>query len=144
MCSKCFREHQQREQSEQQKQHTPEVKVVAQPLPLAVQPPAAAVSEPAATPAAAAAAAALPAEAPAAASPAAEAASPAEPRTSTRCQKCRKKVGLTGFKCKCGLLFCGQHRYAEAHDCDYDYKTSQRERLAAANPLVQAAKVERI
>jgi hypothetical protein len=25
------------------------------------------------------------------------------------------QVGLTGFKCKCGQLFCGSHRYAEAH-----------------------------
>jgi predicted nucleic acid binding AN1-type Zn finger protein len=75
---------------------------------------------------------------------AADAAAPAEPKVSTRCNKCRKKVGLTGFKCKCGLLFCGQHRYAEAHDCGFDYKTTQREKLAAANPVVQAAKMERI
>jgi predicted nucleic acid binding AN1-type Zn finger protein len=58
--------------------------------------------------------------------------------------RCRKKVGLTGFKCKCGHLFCGQHRYAEAHDCDFDYKGMQREKLTAANPVIQAAKVERI
>lgn len=130
MCSKCFREHQ---QTEQQKQRTPEVKPVAVPCqqPAVQQPTPAAASEPAV---------ALPDSS---ASPA-EAAAPAEPKVSTRCNKCRKKVGLTGFKCKCGLLFCGQHRYAEAHDCGFDYKTSQREKLAAANPLVQAAKVERI
>lgn len=61
-----------------------------------------------------------------------------------RCQQCRKKVGLTGFKCKCGMLFCGQHRYAEAHNCTFDYKSVERERLAANNPLVQASKVQRI
>lgn len=61
-----------------------------------------------------------------------------------RPRRCRKKVGLTGFKCRCGQLFCGTHRYAEAHDCSFDYKTMQREKLAAANPVVQAAKVERI
>ena len=27
-----------------------------------------------------------------------------------RCQECRKKVGLTGFPCRCGGLFCGLHR----------------------------------
>lgn len=131
MCSKCFREHQ---QSEQTQQRTPEVKPMqpaAAATPAVVQPPAA-VSEPVA------AVSASPA------SPEAEAAAPAETKVSTRCQKCRKKVGLTGFKCKCGLLFCGQHRYAEAHDCGFDYKTSQREKLAAANPVVQAAKIERI
>lgn len=131
MCSKCFRENQ---QSEVNQQRTPEVKPMqpaAAATPAVVQPPAA-VSEPVA---------AVPASS---ASPEAEAAAPAEPKVSTRCQKCRKKVGLTGFKCKCGLLFCGQHRYAEAHDCGFDYKTSQREKLAAANPVVQAAKIERI
>jgi hypothetical protein len=130
MCSKCFREHQ---QTEQQKQRTPEVKPVAPPQqqPAVQQPAPAAPSEPAV---------AIPDSCP---SPA-EAAAPAEPKVATRCNQCRKKVGLTGFKCKCGLLFCGQHRYAEAHDCGFDYKTTQREKLAAANPLVQAAKIERI
>jgi AN1-type zinc finger and ubiquitin domain-containing protein 1 len=42
------------------------------------------------------------------------------------------------------MLFCGQHRYAEAHSCTFDYKSAEREKLAAANPLVQASKVERI
>lgn len=41
-------------------------------------------------------------------------------------------------------MFCSSHRYAEAHDCGFDYKALQRERLAAANPVVQAAKVDRI
>lgn len=141
MCSKCFREHQQPQTTTTTR--TPEV--MGQPKSSIVQP--------AAQPAAAAAAASPPLQPPAAAcsepacadEPAVAAAAPASAqKTSTRCQQCRKKVGLTGFKCKCGLLFCGQHRYAEAHECAFDYKTSQREKLAAANPVVQAAKVERI
>ncbi|TXG58291.1 hypothetical protein EZV62_016120 [Acer yangbiense] len=28
-----------------------------------------------------------------------------------RCLVCRKRVGLTGFKCKCGTTFCGTHRF---------------------------------
>ena len=28
-----------------------------------------------------------------------------------RCLKCNKKVGLTGFPCRCGGLFCSLHRY---------------------------------
>jgi hypothetical protein len=63
--------------------------------------------------------------------------------TPSRCQSCRKKVGLTGFKCRCGHLFCGQHRYAEDHACTFDYKSAARERLAAANPTVVADKVAR-
>lgn len=79
-----------------------------------------------------------------AASPAPTTTPESSSKTSTRCQQCRKKVGLTGFKCKCGMLFCGQHRYAESHSCTFDYKTAEREKLAANNPLVQASKVERI
>ncbi|KAK0597673.1 hypothetical protein LWI29_027448 [Acer saccharum] len=31
-------------------------------------------------------------------------------RLKSRCKNCNKKVGLTGFKCRCGYLFCGMHR----------------------------------
>ena len=41
------------------------------------------------------------------------------------------------------MLFCGSHRYAEAHNCSFDYKSVQRAKLAEANPLVQASKVQR-
>ncbi|XP_010489793.1 PREDICTED: zinc finger A20 and AN1 domain-containing stress-associated protein 5-like [Camelina sativa] len=36
-----------------------------------------------------------------------------------RCSGCRKKVGLTGFRCRCGDLFCSEHRYSDRHDCIY-------------------------
>ena len=26
-----------------------------------------------------------------------------------RCNTCNKKVGLTGFECKCGEVYCGSH-----------------------------------
>merc|ERR1719318_1395017 len=29
-----------------------------------------------------------------------------------RCLSCKKKVGLTGFTCRCGGLFCSIHRYS--------------------------------
>ena len=61
-----------------------------------------------------------------------------------RCLACKKKVGLTGFKCKCGHMFCGQHRYAESHNCTHDYKSEGRQKLADSNPVVQAAKVQKI
>lgn len=69
---------------------------------------------------------------------------PSPSKGSTRCLMCRKKLGLTGFKCKCGEMFCGQHRYAEAHKCTFDYKSAERAKLAENNPLVQAAKVQKI
>ncbi|VVA91096.1 unnamed protein product [Arabis nemorensis] len=63
---------------------------------------------------------------------------------STRCLSCNKKVGVTGFRCKCGSTFCGAHRYPESHDCEFDFKAAARDAIAKANPVVKADKVERI
>lgn len=64
-------------------------------------------------------------------------------KNTSRCFSCNKKIGLTGFKCRCGFVFCGPHRLAEAHACDYDYKSNGRETLAKLNPLVQADRITR-
>ncbi|OVA11181.1 zinc finger protein [Macleaya cordata] len=61
-----------------------------------------------------------------------------------RCSGCRRKVGLTGFRCRCGDLFCSEHRYSDRHDCSYDYKAAGREAIARDNPVVKAAKILRI
>ncbi|KAG7576970.1 Zinc finger A20-type [Arabidopsis thaliana x Arabidopsis arenosa] len=61
-----------------------------------------------------------------------------------RCSGCRKKVGLTGFRCRCGELFCSEHRYSDRHDCSYDYKTAGREAIARENPVVKAAKMVKV
>ncbi|KAL6130745.1 PREDICTED: putative zinc finger A20 and AN1 domain-containing stress-associated protein 8 [Fragaria vesca subsp. vesca] len=60
----------------------------------------------------------------------------------TRCSCCNKKLGLLGFDCKCGLVFCGQHRYPEKHSCCVDFKAAGREVLAMQNPLCKADKME--
>lgn len=39
-----------------------------------------------------------------------------------RCGVCKKKVGLTGFTCRCSGLFCSIHRYSDKHECKFDYK----------------------
>lgn len=61
-----------------------------------------------------------------------------------RCGSCNKKVGVVGFKCKCGVTFCGSHRYPEEHQCKFDYKVVGREELAKANPQIVADKLQRI
>ncbi|KAL1198183.1 Zinc finger A20 and AN1 domain-containing stress-associated protein 1 [Cardamine amara subsp. amara] len=66
------------------------------------------------------------------------------PKSTTRCLSCNKKVGVTGFKCKCGSTFCGAHRYPESHQCEFDFKGAAREAIAKANPVVKADKVEKI
>ena len=62
----------------------------------------------------------------------------------TKCWKCRVKVGLLGFKCRCNYVFCAKHRYNNEHDCDFDYKTQAREELARNNPKVVASKIVKI
>ncbi|XP_057424149.1 zinc finger A20 and AN1 domain-containing stress-associated protein 6-like [Lotus japonicus] len=61
-----------------------------------------------------------------------------------RCATCRKRVGLTGFKCRCEVTFCGAHRYPEKHACSFDFKTVGREAIARENPVVRAEKLRRI
>jgi predicted nucleic acid binding AN1-type Zn finger protein len=61
-----------------------------------------------------------------------------------RCNVCRKRVRLTGFRCRCGNLFCPRHRHSETHNCSFDYKTTGREEIARANPVIRAAKIIKI
>lgn len=63
---------------------------------------------------------------------------------SNRCFLCKKKVGLTGFKCRCGGTYCPSHRYYESHKCTFDYKTAGRDAIAKENPVVMAEKIDKI
>ncbi|KAI5671445.1 hypothetical protein M9H77_11809 [Catharanthus roseus] len=61
-----------------------------------------------------------------------------------RCTSCRKRVGLTGFNCRCGNVYCAMHRYSDKHDCSFDYRTAARDAIAKANPVVKAEKLDKI
>jgi len=61
-----------------------------------------------------------------------------------RCFECRKKVGLTGFSCRCGYVYCSEHRHADQHACDFDYRMQAKDLLVKANPVVVASKVDKI
>ncbi|GAA6109837.1 AN1-type zinc finger protein 5a [Tachysurus ichikawai] len=61
-----------------------------------------------------------------------------------RCFTCRKRLGLTGFDCRCGQLFCGIHRYSDKHNCTYDYKAEAAAKIRKENPVVVADKIQRI
>uniref|UniRef100_A0A5B7A4K5 AN1-type domain-containing protein n=1 Tax=Davidia involucrata TaxID=16924 RepID=A0A5B7A4K5_DAVIN len=65
-------------------------------------------------------------------------------RMVSRCAGCRRKVGLTGFRCRCGELFCSEHRYSDRHVCSFDYKAAGREAIARENPVVRAAKILKV
>lgn len=61
-----------------------------------------------------------------------------------RCSTCRRRVGLTGFNCRCGNLFCSAHRYSDKHECPYDYRKAGQDAIAKANPVVKAEKLDKI
>ena len=61
-----------------------------------------------------------------------------------KCWKCSKRVGLLGFTCACGYKFCGKHRYAEQHECVYDYKRKDRQHLEKLNPKLAETKLNKI
>ncbi|TEA31543.1 hypothetical protein DBR06_SOUSAS9110069, partial [Sousa chinensis] len=58
-----------------------------------------------------------------------------------RCFMCRKKVGLTGFECRCGNVYCGVHRYSDVHNCSYNYK-ADAEKIRKENPVVVGEKIQ--
>lgn len=70
-------------------------------------------------------------------------AAPEPSKAANRCGSCNKKVGLTGFVCKCGATFCGTHRYPEKHECSYDFKAAGRDVISKANPVIKADKMQR-
>merc|ERR1719195_1736309 len=67
-----------------------------------------------------------------------------EKKKKNRCGVCKKKVGLTGFTCRCGGLFCSIHRYSDKHECNFDYKQLGAQEIKKANPVVMAEKVKKI
>ena len=61
-----------------------------------------------------------------------------------RCDVCRKKVGLTGFDCRCGGHYCSLHRYSDTHECTFDYIEHGKEQIRKQNPVVDGDRVRRI
>ncbi|KAF8564438.1 hypothetical protein P879_09504 [Paragonimus westermani] len=61
-----------------------------------------------------------------------------------RCYECHKRVGLTGFQCRCGFLFCGYHRYTDRHNCTFDYQEQAQQEIRKANPTVMGEKIRKL
>jgi len=59
-----------------------------------------------------------------------------------RCWTCNRKIGLTGFQCKCEYFFCAAHRYSDRHACSFDYKSQGKQLLTKANPTIAPSKME--
>eukprot|EP00931_Biecheleriopsis_adriatica_P119219 TRINITY_DN94470_c0_g1_i1.p1 TRINITY_DN94470_c0_g1~~TRINITY_DN94470_c0_g1_i1.p1 ORF type:complete len:234 (+),score=26.95 TRINITY_DN94470_c0_g1_i1:54-755(+) len=55
-----------------------------------------------------------------------------------KCGKCKRRISFveSTIKCRCGLAFCERHMTAENHDCAFDWRQMQREKIARENPQV--------
>ena len=141
LCSKCYGAIRLKEQDDATTKSTIEAALSSSAkTPLSTSPPAAAVDVlvKASPPLPAEVSVAVPVQVPVTSSSITGSAQP------NRCAACRKRVGLTGFKCRCGVTFCGAHRYPEKHACGFDFKTVGREEIARANPVIKAEKLRRI
>ncbi|KAK3862613.1 hypothetical protein Pcinc_031540 [Petrolisthes cinctipes] len=66
-------------------------------------------------------------------------------RPRPRCGHCSRRLSVaTTYECRCGGIFCAQHRYAETHTCSFDYRTAGRTIIAMANPYVAPNKLPKI
>ncbi|PHT29618.1 Zinc finger A20 and AN1 domain-containing stress-associated protein 8 [Capsicum baccatum] len=61
-----------------------------------------------------------------------------------KCTACRKCVGLTGYSCECGDLFCAVHHYSDKHNCPFDYRNAGQNAIAKANPIIVEEKLNKI
>lgn len=59
-----------------------------------------------------------------------------------RCNLCRKKLGLVNFQCKCGGMFCSEHRMSESHTCQYDYQAEYKKLLSTNLVKVIGTKID--
>jgi len=66
-------------------------------------------------------------------------------KTRPRCAKCGKRLGLTEqYRCRCGDQYCTRHRYAEEHDCNFDYQSENKTKLQNQNHSIQPPKLPKI
>lgn len=65
-------------------------------------------------------------------------------KAKSRCTACGRKVGLMGFECWCGGVFCGAHRYFDRHGCGYSYRGVGSDDITQDNPVVKVDKVNKL
>ncbi|MQL96276.1 hypothetical protein Taro_028951 [Colocasia esculenta] len=145
LCSKCYSDYRLKEEQEASAKMAVEISLSAQPSSAEAESlPSDSVPAPAPAPAPAAAVPPLSLNQEGPSSPVQEAPPAAPAARPGRCTTCSKRVGLTGFRCRCGEMFCGSHRYPEQHACTFDFKSAGREAIARANPVVKADKLDKI
>jgi hypothetical protein len=69
-----------------------------------------------------------------------------EKKVIKRCphESCKKRLLLTDYSCRCGIIFCSSHRAAEVHSCTFDYKTKGQHDLSNSLIKLSAKKLTAI
>ena len=53
---------------------------------------------------------------------------------------CNKKLSIAELQiglCKCNKVYCSKHRIYSNHECDYDYKKENEDKLREENPEIK-------
>lgn len=64
---------------------------------------------------------------------------------SNRCNyvQCNKKLRISDMKCKCEFTFCSLHRLPESHECIFDYKSKDSDKIIE-NMKCVSSKIDKI
>jgi predicted nucleic acid binding AN1-type Zn finger protein len=58
-------------------------------------------------------------------------------------KECTKKLRISDIKCKCEFIFCSLHRLPEQHDCSFNYKSQDFNKIIN-NMKCISSKIEKI
>jgi hypothetical protein len=60
--------------------------------------------------------------------------------------KCKKKLSILDkeLKCKCGKIFCPEHKFFKSHNCTYDYKSEYDKKIMQQNPKLGSHKIDKL
>jgi len=65
-------------------------------------------------------------------------------RRSCGIKKCKRRIEITAYECKCKKIFCTIHRDSFKHDCTYNYRKEYKKFLEKQNPKIENDKIVRI
>ena len=55
----------------------------------------------------------------------------------SKCNKCKKKLSLIYFTCKCGNTYCIAHQIPHKHNCTFDYLNENKQKIKKNNPKIE-------
>ncbi len=66
--------------------------------------------------------------------------------SNTRCnfESCNKRFGVIPYECKCGFKFCAKHRHDFEHNCTYDRKLDDSNKLKKILVKTKPEKIKKI